>query len=419
MTKTSLFLSAAAVTASILGAAQADAQESFFERNRYVSVTERAQPEYDPIPIRLGAFEATPELRTGVGQRSNLFASSTNEVDDTFFLIAPSMDVVSTWSRHQLGASVSAEATEYADTGSESTTDLRARAFGRIDANSRFSIVGAALAEETYEPRSAAASNPAAAEPVEVNRFGGETGADYETGRVRLRGRLSYDSYDYKDVPLNGGGLLDQDFRDRDDTSANVRVSYAPRRDWAVFAEGVVTDREYDTPDTPGALNRDSTGTTVRAGVNFELPVLIRGDVAVGYHQYEYDDAAFNDIDGLSVEANASWFVTQLTTISGTATRRVIDPGLQDSAGATLTGVTLRADHELRRNLLINAEIDYAGYDFETVNRDDDRIRLGAGATWKLNRNVAVDVTYQYTDQDSNLQPFTDNRLLLALTLRP
>ena len=419
MTKISLTVSTAAIAAGLFGAAGADAQSSFFERNRYQSVTERPQPEFDPVPIRLGSFEATPRLRAGVGHRTNLFASSTNEVDDSFALIEPAADIVSTWSRHQLGGAASATITEFADTGSESTTDLRARAFGRLDATSRLSFVGAVLAENTFEPRSAAASDPAAAEPVEVSRFGGEVGADYETGRIALRGRVSQDAYDFEDVPLTAGGTRDQDFRDRDETTASVRASYAPRRDYALFAEGILTERKYDAPTAPNPLNRDSDGQIVRVGANFELPVLIRGDIAVGYQQFEYDDPAFSDVDGLSVEGNASWFVTELTTISASATRRVIDPGLETSAGATLTGFTLRADHELRRNLLVNAEVDFANYDFETITRDDDRIQASAGAVWKVNRNAAVEFTYQYTDQDSNLQPFSDNRLLLALTLRP
>ena len=412
---------ATAATAATLAAAafSAQAQESFFDRSRYVAVADRAQPEYDPVPIRLGTVEARARLRTGAGYRSNLFASTTNETSDSFAVIAPSIDLNTTWSRHEVGVSASAEHTEYVDTGSESATDYAARAFGRLDATSNLTLVGAVRGDHTNEPRAAAASDPTALAPVEVDRIGGEAGADYENGRIRLRGRLSADSYDYADSPLANGTVLDQDFRNREDLGGSLRVSYAPQRDWAVFVESNVTDRSYDAPATPGLRNRDSQGRTLRVGTNFELPILLRGDIAVGYHQYEYDDPAADDVDGLSVQGNANWFVTQLTTVSASASRSVIDPGLQNSASATQTAAGVTVDHELRRNWLIDAGLDVSSYDFEDIDRKDDRYDLHVGTLWKVNRNMAVRLAYRYTDQDSNQRPFTDNRVTATLTLTP
>ena len=409
---------ASAATAAVMAstALTADAQDSFFDRNRYVSVADRAQPEYDPVPVRVGAFDARPRLRTGVGYRSNLFASTTDETSDAFAVIAPSVDLESTWSRHEFGASLAAEHTEYLDTDSESATDFFARAFGGVDATSELGLVAAVVAEHINEPRAAAASDPDAAEPVEVDRLGAEVGANYERGRVRLRGRLSADTYDYSDVALSAGGTRDQDFRDRDELSASARVSYAPQRDWAVFAEGTVTKREYDQN---AGQNRDSDGTIVRVGANFELPVLIRGDIAVGYHQFEYDDPAADDVSGLSVEGNASWFVSELTTVSANASRRVIDPGLQATAAATQSALGVNVDHELRRNWLINAGASFTNYDFENFDRSDDRVDLEVGSLWKFNRNAAVRLSYRFTDQDSDVRSFTDNRVMATLTLTP
>ena len=96
MIKTAHFVTAASVAAISASAFTAQAQDSFFDRNRYVSVTERPQPEFDPVPVRLGAFEAQPRLRVGAGYRSNLFASTTDETGDSFGVIAPSVDLVST-----------------------------------------------------------------------------------------------------------------------------------------------------------------------------------------------------------------------------------------------------------------------------------------------------------------------------------
>jgi len=403
----------------MLPAGSAIAQDDYFVRDRYTSVQERAQPDYDPVPIRLGAFEADPELRAGVGYRSNLFAEGNNEVSDGYFLLAPSVGVQSTWSRHEVGAQVRAEHREYIDTGNESSTDLGVRVFGRADATSQLNFTGSVFADETYEPRSSAARVLNAAEPVEVKRIGFDTGANYEQGRLQLRAKASAERFDFRNVPLNGGGTQDQSFRDNDELRLSVRGGWAVQRDWAVFGEVVRIDRDYNREGNATALDRDATGTIVRVGTDFELPALLRGDIAVGYQNFEYDDARVSDVDGVSIDGQLEWFVTELMTITGNASRRVVDPGLLTSTAAAQTSVGVRADYELRRNWLVHGGLDFANYDFESIDRSDDRVGVGVGTTWKLNRNAWLDASYRFVNQDSNVQSFDDNRLLVAIKLFP
>lgn len=401
-------------------AVSANAQEeNFFARDRYTSVTERAQPEYDPITKRAGAFEILPEVALGAGYTTNLFASQTNETGDGYVSLVPSLDVRSTWSRHQLGFNASVGTTQYFDNGDESTTDYGVTGFGRVDASSELNFTGAIRADRSHEPRFAAASVPNALEPTPIDRIGGEIGANYEAGRIQIRGTLSVDDYAYDDVELRTGGTLDQSFRDRTETAGTIRTAFAVERDWAIFAEARLIDRSYDGPTLANPLNRDSQGTVFLVGTDFELSSLIRGDIGIGYQNFEFDDPAFSDVSGFSIDGNVEWFVTELTTLSARGVRTVVDPGLQISAGSTLTGFDVRGDHELRRNWLIYGEAGIANYDFEGINREDDRFSLGFGSTWKVNRRAWFEAGYRYTNQDSDFQSFTDNRITLSLRLFP
>ncbi|MDJ0919677.1 MAG: outer membrane beta-barrel protein [Henriciella sp.] len=402
-----------------LSSASAQEEDSFFVRNKYVAVTERPQPEFDPVTVRLGTFEAKPELGLGAGFASNLFAVDENETDDTFFSVAPKVEVNSTWGRHALGAEAVVDHLEYTDTSDESRTNLIGRVFGRLDVSQNVNVFGGVRGADLVEPRSNIASLANAADPVDYSEVGADVGVEYTAARLRLRGRVELQELDYDDVSLTNGLIQDQDFRDREDTTIEARVSYAIERDWAVFGEVQQIESDYDPANMFNAFNRDSSGTIVRAGTDFELQSLIRGDIAVGFLSYDYDDAAFEDVDGLSVEANAQWFVTQLTTITGSAERSVVDPGLQATNSAVLTGVAIRADHELRRNILLYGGVDFSQFDFENVNRTDDRYGLEVGGTWKLNRNVWVDASYRLLDQSSNVQEFTDNRLMIGLKFFP
>jgi hypothetical protein len=108
-----------------------------------------------------------------------------------------------------------------------------------------------------------------------------------------------------------------------------------------------------------------------------------------------------------------------LTTLSFGAGRGVIDPGLSQSNAAVRTNVSARADHELRRNVIVSGEARFTNFDFENVDRNDDRWNLRAGATWKVNPNLWVDGSYELTDQSSNVQDFTENRFLVGLRIFP
>lgn len=419
--KTMTPLAAILALGAHLGTAQAQqADDSFFVRDRYEGVTERAQPEFDPEPLRSGSWQLRPELEVGAGYTSNLFGTSENETDDFYGVLAPRLDTRSDWSRHELGFNLFARHTEYFDTGDESNTGFGAGADGRLDVNSRASITGGVRGEQFFERRTAISNLPDAIEPVEGNVIGANVGVNYEFGRVGLRGRLGIDSFDFKDVSLRSGGQADQDFRDSDEVTGTVRVAYAVERDWALFTEARLIDRSYDTPGVGmNSFNRDSQGTVLLVGTDFELPVLLRGEVAVGYQNFEFDDPRFDDVSGLSIDTRVQWFVSQLTTLTGQARRAVIDPGVIGSAGATETSVTVRADYELLRNWLIFGEAGVSNFKFENVNRDDDRFDLGVGTTYKLNKRAWLETAYRYSNQNSDTQEFTDNRVTVSLRLFP
>lgn len=421
MTNTDIKFGALLALSFVLGTGTVAAQddEDFFIRDKYEAVTERAQPEFDPLPVRIGAFEARPQLGFSAGFTDNLFAVGTNEVDDTFVGFAPQVELDSTWSRHSLGLRAAIDHLEYSDVSSESRTNVGLAADGRLDASNSVSLFGSVRVDDLTEPRSNIASLQNAMEPVEFSRVGGEAGILYEAGRLKLRGAIGLETFDFDDIELDGGLIQDQDFRDRDETSFSGRLSYAVERDWALFAEVIRNENDYDPPNIFNALNRDSQGTIARVGTDFELASLLRGDIGVGYQQYEYDDPTFADVDGVSVAGNLQWFVTQLTTISGAAQRNVIDPGLVLSNAAIETSVTARADHELRRNVILTGEARFTNFEFENINRDDDRITAKVGATWKINPNIWLDGSYELTDQSSNVQDFSENRLLFGLRIFP
>jgi len=149
-------------------------------------------------------------------------------------------------------------------------------------------------------------------------------------------------------------------------------------------------------------FNRDSEGYDVQAGLDFELSALFRGVIGVGYLEEDRQDERFEDIDGVSVDANLQWAPTQLTTVTFNGSQGSEDQGLLEAPSALSTRYGARIDHELRRNVIVSAEASIENYKFDDIDREDDVTSFGIGADWKLNRSIHLQAFARQADRDTS-----------------
>ncbi|GGG94067.1 hypothetical protein GCM10007420_06920 [Glycocaulis albus] len=399
----------------------ADAQW-LWDRDRNVSVTQRPRPEYDALGIRSGAFIWRPQLELGVEFNDNIFATATNEESDTIFVINPSVTVDTTWSRHAFNAFADVRHNEYADFGSESTTDYSLGAGGRLDIYRGSSVGASASHSRGTEPRTSAGAAGFAAEPIRFDTTTFAIGAEHTFNRLRLRGGYDFAKSDYDDALLIGGGVASQDFRDQDMHRFTLRGDLAISPDTAVFARYRHNQRDFRLSPPAVATNRDSDGYTFDVGVEFDLGGLARGEIGVGYMKQEYDSPVFGSVDGVSVDGLLEWFPTQLTTFTFTARRGIEDSGIAASAGYIGTSVSAQADHELLRNVILTARVDYANDEYQGIDREDERWGATVQATYLMNRNVGLTASYSHLDQSSSgtagPRDFSTNRFMLGVVLQ-
>ncbi|MFC4723676.1 outer membrane beta-barrel protein [Glycocaulis abyssi] len=406
---------------SVGAAADADAQW-LWDRDRNVSVTQRPRPEYDALGLRSGAFIWRPALELGVEFNDNIFATATNEESDTIFVIAPSVTVDTTWSRHAFNAFANARRNEYADFGSESTTDYSLGAGGRLDIHRGTSVGASASHSRGTEPRTSAGAAGFAAEPIRFDTTTFAIGAEHTFNRLRLRGGYDFAKSDYDDARLIGGGIASQDFRDQDMHRFTLRGDLAISPDTALFARYRYNQRDFRLAPPAVATNRDSDGYTFDVGVEFDLGGLARGEIGVGYMKQEYDSPAFGTVDGVSIDGMLEWFPTQLTTLTFTASRGIEDSGIAASSGYLGTAVSAQADHELLRNVILTARLDYANDEYQGIDREDQRWGATVQATYLMNRNVGLSASYSHLDQSSSgtagPRDFRTNRFVIGVVLQ-
>ena len=407
--------------------------DSLFVRDRNISVLERPRPEYQAPGIRAGQFIVRPKVDIGAGYNSNVFALSNvdaalgydsfEEESDVFGYVRPSVRVESDWNRHALAFGGYVEATRFNRYDSESIVDGGVYVDGQYDISSRAAIFGGGSLDEISESRRSYNTAFLFDEPITYTLAEGYVGFQNEAGRFRYLGRLDVDQYDYQDVelamPAGTGGVTvptDQDFRDRTATELKGEIGFALTPDTALFLTGIYNMQDFQPSDEIMAPERDSDGYRVTLGAEFDLTKLIRGRLDVGYFEQTYDDPSYSSIDGVAIDAEAQWFPTELTTVSLTGSRGVAQSAIVSAGGLIETKATLRADHELLRNLILSGFVAYGHDDYQDaiigtppngVKQTANKWGGGLGAKYYMNRHVSAGVDYTYETQDVKRDVFS------------
>jgi hypothetical protein len=380
-----------------------------FLRGRHTAVTERGQPEYDPEPIRAGSFVVSSNLLAAAQYNDNIFGQSSNAVEDTIIRIRPEVVANSNWTVHALSAGATVDHREYVDEGSESTTDYNLFVSGRLDATRNFQLTGnvngGQITEERYEPGSQGAP-----EPAQNQNIGMDIGASYRSDRLLLQGQAGTRDNNYQNFYAQ---------RDLTETFVSGRVSYAISPDVAVFGDV----RQTDLDDS--ISSRDGSQTSLRAGVSFELSAPFRGEVSVGQVTDERDAPGADDSEALSLDALVTWFPTQITTVTFRGFAGITDPGIPEALSANTQRYSVRADHELLRNVLLFGEFGFGNYEFNAApafpvfDREDKFTDASLGAAYKLNKHAHIEVGYRmHSTEASGTTDFDVDQNIFTVGLR-
>lgn len=390
-----------------------------FARDRSVAVLDRPHPEYEALGVPVGAFALFPRLQIDAEHTDNVFAVETGPVSDLAFHVRPSATLNSTWSRHQVNAYVRGDFVRNDKYKTENANNWSIGGTGRVDVMRDFNIAMGADYIKATEPRTASNTAVSARDPIHYDQAQAYLSTSRIVGRTKLTVRGDLQSYNYKDGFDLNGNVIDQDARDRVNSSLQGRVDYAVSPATAVFVAVTGNKRDYDA-GTVATPTRDSNGYELLTGVNFELGAVVRGEVAVGYISQSFDNAAYSNIDGFGSRTRLEWFPTELTTITATASRAIEDAGVIGAGGYLSTDLGLNVDHELLRNVILSASLKYANDDYNGIDREDDRTEFALGGNYLLNRNLGLSLRYYRTKQSSdgvNSGPnYTVNRVTFSLT---
>ncbi|MCB1883809.1 MAG: outer membrane beta-barrel protein [Geminicoccaceae bacterium] len=359
---------------------------------------------YDPIGLRRGAFLIYPSADAGVAYDSNIYADDQDE-EDIILTVAPAVRADSQWSRHALSVGLDAEGAAYVDHDESSYLDASVFGEGRFDVRRGSYAFGNARVGRIHEDR-ASPDDAGQDEVTNLFSYDANLGYRYAFNRFYVQPNVRATRLDFEDG--------DENFRDRNRLGAGLRLGLALSPLTRVFTEVAYDIVRYD--DTT-RVNRDSDGLAARVGAELELSALFSGEVAVGYTRREYDSSALDTAQGPSAEGALTYSLSELTSFTGRVSAGVEETTVAfdgDLATADVrTEISLEANHELRRNILLNGEVGYVHDDFDGTSRADDTFYAGAGAEYLLNRLFSLKGSYRYSTRSSDSNAAEYDRHLL------
>lgn len=360
--------------------------------NRTTTRLFRAEP-YDPIGIRIGTFVLFPEVELGTSWYSNVFRSP-NMRSDVALDVKPSARLVSNWSRHAIELRGTGGFSWFDDYDTENDEAYLAEARGRLDITRRTNLQGVVSYEQSPESRSAldaATTGPRAI----VSTERAEAALNHRFNRLSLQFRGSVAEFEYSGDGTTG----DRNYRQ---TEQAARATWEFKPTFSVFTEVAVDQRNYDTVAASDLISRSSDGERYRVGVSFgNTSQILRGEVSLGYGEQTPDDNSLHAVDGLIFDANATWRVSELTSVLFTANSDVSETTTANVGGAFSRRAGVEVRHSLRRYLIASAGLAYTTQDSQDGVIDENEVRTTLGLEYFANSDVVLFGKYAHSSFDA------------------
>jgi hypothetical protein len=367
-----------------------------FDRELGVTVASRSRPLYEAPGIRAGSFVIRPSLDESTGYNDNVLGSS-NGPGSWLLETRPSVSINSDWSRNRIGALLSLDNLEYFNAHKQSRTDWTVGigggyTIGRSDLD--IGYTHQSLHASQTEIGALPSDSPI---PYTID----DIRADYtfDLGRFKIRPNVDYTLYRFGNTTI-GGVPSNQSYRNRNVLVAGGEFRYelAPQRNLLLVLQGI--DSEFQT--TPvGSQPLGSKSGQALAGIDYQYSGSLRFRALAGLEVRSFDSSQFKTRVEPIAEGDVIWTPTGLTTVTGSLIRTIEDPIQENNSGFTFTWARARVDHELYRNILLQANTGVQVAEYFQGGGTTTNYYVGGGATWLINRNLRLTGEYRYTTQSS------------------
>jgi hypothetical protein len=379
------------------------------------AVIQRLRPGYDALGITVGGFRVYPKLDVQLAYDTNIFETPTKEPDEEV-IVAPSVAVRSNWERHSLGLDASTTIERFARHPSEDIENYDVALNGVLDLGLGGHLHGLARAAQDIEDRGSIGDLFPGGEPIRYRKRQASGGLEEHLAGMFFSLDGDFASYRYDDVRYQGVTFA-QNYRDRDEArvTGQVALRIAPRM--AFFTEISANTAQYQSRTI--ATDFSSRGESVIAGITFQVPALLSGEIGVGYIRQTYDTLPLGQVSGPTFDLSTLWNITPLWTLTASAHRSIQQTPFPQAPSIIESQFALKLDYELLRNLLLNAQGTFTLDDFGARYRVDQRLNATFGARYLMSRTLSTNLSVAWSHQNARsnfLRPYQGLSVRVGLT---
>ncbi len=356
------------------------------------------QEPYDPIGIRIGSFVYFPEVTIAGEATSNVLRQTPASSDVSAEFLSKAR-LVSNWAVHALEFNGRGLTSFHDEFPSEDDAAWNLEARGRLDVSRRTNFQGL-IAHDVRQEGRGAIEAAQFGDRAQVTTDSADLTFNHRFNRLSIQLRGGYDDIDFG--PSSNANTNDD--RDTTVTTEALRTTWQFRPTFAVFGEVETNQRDYNVAAVTDGFSRDSNGQRYRAGIDFgSTGQIVRGEMSIGYGSQNPNDAGLSDVDGVLIDANVAWRLSDPTTLRFIARSDIFDTNTTGSAGVLSRTVGFEARHAFRRHVLATAGLAYTDLDYDDVDLSESELRASLLLEYYLNREWTVFGQWDYIDFDSNL----------------
>ncbi len=358
-----------------------------------VTVQSRARPEFTPLGVRLGTVMIRPQLDMSIGYDDNLLAGSSHR-GAWEVMTRPSILAGTETSAGSMGVYFSANDVRYLGASSQDRIDGTMFLGTTINIGRDKLTFGAGYLSQ-HEDRTALDALPSD-QPVAftVENLRVSYAADF--GRLIVTPAFEFNRWRFDNTTVFGVPTSEAS-RDRTTAQGGVtlRFNWMPGRD--LLWVNRVVNTHYDQPAI-GVPSNNSTSWETLIGVDYDDDSVWRYRLLGGVQYRQAAAATIGSTAAGIAEAEVTWTPTGMTTLRAIASRGIEDAAQTGFSSYTYSSAQLVVDHEYLRNVLLTASATVRQASFNQTGGQQVGVSFGAGATWLIDRNLRLSLTYDFAD---------------------
>jgi hypothetical protein len=367
--------------------------------------------EYTAQGIRVGSFLVHPQVSESVGYDNNVYGTAGGP-GSPHIETAGTVQAASDWSRDSLNLYANVDNVQTPQVSALNYTNVTASLAGSLDIGQDKLRGSYTYLQYHLLPNQIGSLGLNQVQPVTTNDV--RVAYDSRFAQVTITPDFDINTFQYSNTVANGV-LQGDGYLSRNVFSPGVTTRYelAPQRDLVFVLRG--SSAQFLTVQ-PGAPERNYIDLQALGGVDFAANGVVRYRALVGYEQRNYSSSQIPTATSPIMEASAIWTPTRLTTVNGTVVHRIEDALESGVYNYTYTDLRVTVDHQLYRNVLLEAYVDIAQANYAQNGGIQTQYGAGASAAWLLNRNVQLKASIAYTDSRAPApSDYTRNLVLLQL----